>query len=357
MAEAARPPSPTGDAALPPQAQPTSPGATAPGDAAGFEGLEAEDDDYDSAYGDGGESILNSTTSIASSIMKYREENGRTYHAYKDGSYTFPNDEEEQDRLDLQYHLFQLIFEGKLFTAPVPKDKILHRVLDVGTGTGIWAIDFGDEHPESSVLGVDLSPIQPQFAPPNVEFQIDDLEAPWTFSNKFDLIYGRNMMGSFDNYPRFFEQAFANLNPGGFVELVDPTWPIKLNDGEWPEDSALYKWALLWAEAMAKMGRQADGPRYYKEQMIAAGFINVTETIHIIPNNRWPKDKRLKEIGMWQTENFKTGGESLSLAMFTRILGWTKQELQIFMAQVKAEYRNPRIHSYFEYIAVVGQKP
>lgn len=44
--------------------------------------LEAEEDDWenDSAVG---ESIASSTTSLNSSIMKYREENGRTYHAYK----------------------------------------------------------------------------------------------------------------------------------------------------------------------------------------------------------------------------------------------------------------------------------
>jgi ubiquinone/menaquinone biosynthesis C-methylase UbiE len=39
--------------------------------------------------------------------------------------------------------MFLLTFGAKLFTAPIPKDQLLHRVLDVGTGTGIWAIDFG----------------------------------------------------------------------------------------------------------------------------------------------------------------------------------------------------------------------
>jgi methylase of polypeptide subunit release factors len=47
--------------------------------------------------------------------------------------------------------LFGLTLGGKLFKAPIPKEKQLHRVLDVGTGTGIWAIDFADEHPESEV--------------------------------------------------------------------------------------------------------------------------------------------------------------------------------------------------------------
>ncbi|KUJ23806.1 S-adenosyl-L-methionine-dependent methyltransferase [Mollisia scopiformis] len=322
--------------------------------------IEAEEDDYanDSAYE--GDSIASSTTSIGSSVLKYREENGRTYHAYKDGSYALPNDEVESDRLDMQHHEFQLMFNGKLFTAPVPETKVLHRVLDAGTGTGIWAIDFADDHPESSVLGVDLSPIQPSFIPPNVKFEVDDLEAPWTYTQKFDLIYGRMLMCSLNNYPRFFEQAFANLAPGGFVEMADPAWPIKLNDGEWPEDSALLQWANLWGEGMAKMGRSAECARLYKSQMEAAGFVSVTETTYIVPNNRWPKDKKLKEIGMWQCENIAgpDGGiEGLSAAVFTRVLGWSKLELDVLLAKAKAEHRNTKIHSYYEYLVVIGQKP
>ena len=98
-----------------------------------------------------------STTSLASSIRKYREENGRTYSSYKEGSYALPNDEGENDRLDHMNHLVSLTLDGKLHLAPIPKGQV-HRVLDVGTGTGIWSIDFGDEHPESEVLGIDISP-------------------------------------------------------------------------------------------------------------------------------------------------------------------------------------------------------
>jgi hypothetical protein len=43
-------------------------------------GIEADDDENDSAYA---ESLASSTTSIGSSVLKFREENGRTYHAYK----------------------------------------------------------------------------------------------------------------------------------------------------------------------------------------------------------------------------------------------------------------------------------
>lgn len=52
-----------------------------------------------------------------------------------------------------------LVLDNKLYLAPLEKD--IQRVLDLGTGTGIWAIDFADEHPSASVVGTDISPIQP----------------------------------------------------------------------------------------------------------------------------------------------------------------------------------------------------
>lgn len=53
---------------------------------------------------------------------------------------------------DLQHHLFLLTFDDKLGLAPPnePGSQV-KRVLDLGTGTGIWAMDFGDEHPGTHV--------------------------------------------------------------------------------------------------------------------------------------------------------------------------------------------------------------
>ena len=71
-----------------------------------------------------------------------------------------PNDEAEQDRLDMQHHSFLLVSRGELYRAPLTK---VERALDVGCGTGKWAMDFADMHPDADVIATDLSPIQPDW--------------------------------------------------------------------------------------------------------------------------------------------------------------------------------------------------
>ncbi|KAH7357678.1 TAM domain methyltransferase, partial [Plectosphaerella cucumerina] len=65
-----------------------------------------------------------------------------------------------------------------------------------------------DPYPESEVIGVDISPTQPEFVPPNVRFEIDNLDDPWTFSQKFDFIYCRSMIGSIKDWDGLLGQVF-----------------------------------------------------------------------------------------------------------------------------------------------------
>jgi hypothetical protein len=55
--------------------------------------------------------------------------------------YLLPNDEIENDRLDIHHELILTAMHGKLHLAPIKND--MHKALDLGTGTGIWALDFG----------------------------------------------------------------------------------------------------------------------------------------------------------------------------------------------------------------------
>lgn len=54
------------------------------------------------------------------------------------------------------YHAVQVkVLNGQLFLAPIKKNP--QRILDCGTGTGIWALDMGEVYPSAVVIGVDVS--------------------------------------------------------------------------------------------------------------------------------------------------------------------------------------------------------
>ncbi|KAI8159384.1 hypothetical protein K4K49_002218 [Colletotrichum sp. SAR 10_70] len=75
-------------------------------------------------------------------------------------AYVLPNDKIEIDRLDMAHAMMVKAIGNRLFLAPLDRRNV-KRILDIGTGTGIWAIEMGDIFENAEVVGVDLSNIQP----------------------------------------------------------------------------------------------------------------------------------------------------------------------------------------------------
>ena len=59
--------------------------------------------------------------------------------------------------------------------------------------TGVWAIEVGDRFPNARVRGIDLSPTQPAWVPPNVDFLVDDCEQGEWLDRDVDFVHLRFM--------------------------------------------------------------------------------------------------------------------------------------------------------------------
>ncbi|WYZ44935.1 hypothetical protein EsH8_VIII_000251 [Colletotrichum jinshuiense] len=316
------------------------------------------DEATDDSASELGESIASSSTSISSSILDYRIENGRTYHRYKDGKYNIPNDEVENDRLDLQHNLFLLTFGDKLgLSPPNDPDSKVKRALDIGTGTGIWAVDFGEDHPDAEVLGIDLSMSMPEFVPPNVKFEIDDLEEDWTYSQPFDYIHSRMMTSSVGDWHVYLKKCFDNLTPGGYVELQEIDLFTCCDDGTLKPDSSLSKAIDLIYEASVIFGRPYQKIPDLVDVLKEVGFVDVTIQTYKWPSNSWPKDPKYKELGIWVQENITAGMEGFLMAPCTRAHNWTREEVLMLLMGVRNDIKDRSIHAYWPVYSLYGRKP
>ncbi|PQE26096.1 SAM dependent methyltransferase protein [Rutstroemia sp. NJR-2017a BBW] len=288
--------------------------------------------------------------------MAFRVENGRRYQAYREGAYWAPNDELQNEHLDISHQRFLSMLSGRLFLAPIPDN--IERVLDLGTGTGIWAIDFADLYPNASVLGTDLSPIQPEMVPPNCRFEIDDMTEEWTYpTSHFDFIHIRSLFGSIPDWPKVYEQAFKHLKPGGFIEHIEPSLYLRSDDGTLAPDNPLNRFADLFNQAGERTGQSMDLCPSMASDMTTAGFINLREETFKTPMGEWCSDPKLRELGRWNLLQFDVGLEGFAVQLLTKVMGMTLPEVQVFCANVRAAARDPRTHAYYPHRVVYAQKP
>jgi SAM-dependent methyltransferase len=305
-----------------------------------------DDDDADSAIAS---SIESSTASLSESIFAYRRFNGRTYQSTTTTEYWAPNDEQQNQGLDLTHHALLKLLDNKLYLAPL-KDN-LDRVLDLGTGTGIWAMDFGDQYPSTEVIGTDISPIQPSWVSPNVKFVIDDFMLPWTWpTDHFDFIHMRYLFGVITSLSELYTKAFNHTKPGGWVQHLEMDVQLQSDHVEYPKEHIFYRWADMTYKAGEKCGRSfafAKGHEM-KDTLESVGFINVSEHKFKAPLHSWPKDPTLKDIGAYLQTAFDESLEGLALFLFTQVMGMEHNEALLFCAEMRKETRRRANYHWFE---------
>ncbi|KAI1343965.1 methyltransferase domain-containing protein [Xylariaceae sp. FL0016] len=313
--------------------------------------VDTRNSDNDSSLGSDVDSI---TTSLRSADYEFRFEHGRRYQS-ANGMYHLPNDVQEMDRLELQHLIWMEMLGGRYNLAPLESSRLTHA-LDVGCGTGNWAIEFANLHPDVQVLGTDLSPIQPDWVPANCSFFIDDCTHDWSFHQRFDYVHCRALTMGIADWDRLVDQAHAFLQPGGWLELQEFHLPLDSPDGSVAPGSALWTWGRKISEVCARLGIDSLAALRHGERLRRRGFQEVGERYLPTPLGPWAKGQRQKRIGWMGRKDLYEGIDGISKKLFL-MMGEASEEVDDLLERCKAELLDSSIHVCMPLHVIWGQKP
>lgn len=132
---------------------------------------------------------------------------------------------------------------------------------------------------------------------------------------------------SIKSWPFFYRQAYAKLQPGGWVENQEFDLMFGCDDGSLPADSAMQRWGKLWNEGIQKFGLTGRcDPAEMRAQMAAVGFTNISTRFIRAPVGDWPQNKQLRKSGLFSVVGLIEGLAGLSQRVFVNGLEWSIRE-------------------------------
>ncbi|KAF5706991.1 mRNA 3 end-processing YTH1 [Fusarium mundagurra] len=296
------------------------------------------------------------TASLTSSIFVSVVINGRTYQG-ADAQYWAPIDQVSLDMMEIFYYTTFLALESKLYLAPLETSHV-SNVLDIGTGGGLWAIDFADDFPEAKVTGTDIAPIQPSFVPPNLQFEIDDFTKEWAFVAERDFIHMRFLGGSVLNWRRLYENAYRTTKPGGWIETHEFNPVFHSHNESIIDGSAIAKWGTIFEEGCKRLGTSfiplpSDVQAKHLE---AVGFVDIQSRIIKVPIGGWPKERNLKNIGVLAKMSITEDIQGW-VGFMTHICEWKNSDIEDYCVQLSKELASTTAQLFYYQQIVWGRKP
>ncbi|POR37496.1 mRNA 3'-end-processing protein YTH1 [Tolypocladium paradoxum] len=325
-----------------------------------------ETDEFDlypleEAGGDDGRSELSwqlscaESTSVSPSVFEDEVAHGRRYHGYRKGRYPLPNDRREQQREEANHAMMLELTGGHLLYADI--GEFPQKIIDIGTGTGSWAIDgVADLYPSASVIGTDLSAIQPKWVPVNVRMFVDDCEEPdWLHGSGYDLVHFRGMAGVLRDLDGVLAKAYPRVKNGGWVEFQEVIPQILCDDGTMGPDDPLRIFYDAAVQGLRTFGCDPMRTANLEETLDRAGFTNIRCVTKKIPISTWARERHLKTLGLFMKAVMLDSLDGLA-AKPLAALGVSPHERRELVRHVRRSLEDRSVHRYVNCCFCYGQK-
>ena len=137
------------------------------------------------------------------------------------------------------------------------------------------------------------------------------------------------------------------LRPGGTIEVIEMDVEYISDDGTVLPDNHLRVFLQTLRQAMRSRGIAIDIAPELSSLLTEAGFKDLRCEKPKLPLGWWPKDPRLKEIGLWHFAQFMDGLPGIMTGVLTNMLDWDSDRVEEMLAKVQESVRDPKIHGYW----------
>ncbi|WVQ93699.1 hypothetical protein IAU59_000776 [Kwoniella sp. CBS 9459] len=248
-----------------------------------------------------------STFSMTSTLESrvFREDGGRRFQAQND-EYSLPNDEQELQRLEYQHRAIKAGQKDINYLGPMPGNLGEGtRALDIGCGTGIWAIEMAQEFPHVEWIATDLTPVQRDSdLPDNLHFVQNDVTQGLPFPDaSFDLVHARLLIMGIRNWKVIIEEVLRVLKPGGMLCHVECDFPwglVGVPEDEWRIKAPGHcKFQDYLKMAVETRGYEAELSKLLPRLMNSSGQVrDVSQIKTYLPLWDWSHEAHMRQSGV-----------------------------------------------------------
>jgi ubiquinone/menaquinone biosynthesis C-methylase UbiE len=237
----------------------------------------------------------------------------------------------------------------------------LETVLDIGCGSGGWALDVAFTYPHIEVAGIDISKIMIDYANArarnellaNISFGVMDINHALDFPDaSFDLVNARFLFSVVkrDAWPSFIAECTRLLRPGGTLRLTEMSDIVTTSSAQMQMSNLFHQ--FLWrhgydfsTDSGRSMGITTLLPHFVRN----AGYQNVRHIPHAL---EWSVDTDAWSAGYHN-------GEIITHLMTPLLIKEglaTKEETEDWQQQMVIDMHSDGFCAMQYYMTILGQK-